>query len=378
MPIDLTSLAKEALGGGLMDQLAGALDESPEVTRNAVDAGIPAVLGGLLSKMQNSGGVDDIMGALDENDGGLLSNLAGSLFGGGQSGILAKGASLVAMIYGARQGGVLGSLASMVGMRNTSGATKLLGMLAPVVMGFIRKQRAADNLDASGVQSLLTDQKQFIADKLPDEMRTSLGIADMFDAPAAAPRVAAVPQPEPVKSGSSIFPWLLAAGAAVLAFLFWPSSDESAPAERVGEERVVEETVIEETTAPVQEVRIPDAEAETITNAVPAVIEGGFGDLQSIAGGLTDRLTGLTDKFSSVTDLGSAQALASELGDTNSYLDSLDLDSMPDTARSSLSAMVGPTVDKLEGATDTLYKIPGVQNVVEPMLNPLMDRLRGL
>ena len=35
MPIDLMNLAKNALGGGLMDQLAGDLNESPEVTRSA-------------------------------------------------------------------------------------------------------------------------------------------------------------------------------------------------------------------------------------------------------------------------------------------------------------------------------------------------------
>jgi len=56
----------------------------------------------------------------------------------------------------------------------------------------------------------------------------------------------------------------------------------------------------------------------------------------------------------------------------------MNLDSMPDAARSSLGSMVGPTVDKLEGATGALYKIPGVQGVVEPMLNPLLERLRGL
>lgn len=144
MPIDLMNLAKNALGGGLMDQFAGDLNESPEVTRNAVDAGIPAVLGGLLGKMQSSGGASEIMSALDEDDGGLLSNLGGALFGGGQSGSLAKGASMLAMIYGARQGGVLGSIASMVGMRNAGGATKLMGMLAPIVLSFIRKQRTAD------------------------------------------------------------------------------------------------------------------------------------------------------------------------------------------------------------------------------------------
>ena len=43
-----------------------------------------------------------------------------------------------------------------------------------------------------------------------------------------------------------------------------------------------------------------------------------------MAGGLTERLSGLTGKFASVSDLGSAQELAGELGETNSYLDSMD------------------------------------------------------
>ncbi len=376
MPIDLMSLAKDALGGGLMDQLAGDLDESPEVTRKAVDAGLPAVLGGLLGKMQSSGGASEVMGALDEDDGGLLSNLGGALFGGGQSGLLAKGASLVAMIYGARQGGVLGSIASMVGMRNAGGATKLMGMLAPVVIGFIRKQRNADNLDSVGVQNLLSDQKQFIADKLPTEMRSSLGIADMFDTPAAGPREVVTPavQTEKASSGTSWLPWALAAGAAFLAFVFWPSSNDSAPAETVTTTPQVKAPEVDVVADPVVAPVVEEASTEV---AVPAEIAGGLGNLDEMAGGLTDRLSGLTSKFANVSDLGSARELAGELGDTNSYLDSMNLDSMPAAARDSLGSMVGPTVDKLEGAVEVAYKIPGVQNVLEPMVSPLMDRLRG-
>jgi len=329
------------------------------------------------------------MGALDEDDGGLLSNLGGALFGGNQSGLLAKGASLVAMIYGARQGGVLGSIASMVGMRNAGGATKLMGMLAPVVMGFIRKQRSADNLDSVGVQNLLADQKPFIADKLPEEMRNSLGIADLFDTPASGPRVVATPAASSTASGTSAAPvqeverassgrsWLplaLAAGAALLAFLFWPSSKDSVPARSA---------------EPVAEVEAPAVDTgvvETVSTEVAAPIEGAgelgnlanLGGIDGIAGGLTDRLSGLTDKFANVTDLGSARELAGELGDTNSYLDSVNLDSMPAAARDSLGSMVGPTVDKLESAVGVAYKIPGAQNVLEPMVSPLIDRLRGL
>ena len=364
MPIDLMTLAKDALGGGLIDQLARDLNESPEVTRSAVDAGIPAVLGGLLGKMQSSGGASEVMGALDEDDDGLLSNLSGALLGGGQSSLLAKGASLVAMIYGARQGGVLGSIASMVGMRNAGGATRLMGMLAPVVMGFIRKQRKSDNLDLAGVQNLLSDQKQYIADKLPTEMRSSLGIADMFDTPAAGPREVVAPavQTEKASSGSSWLPWAMAAGAAFLAFVFWPSSNDSAPAE---------------TAVPAAQVIATEVEEVSTKVEMPTEVAGGLGNIDELAGGLTERLSGLTDKFAGVSDLGSARELAGELGDANSYLDSINLDGMPTAARDSLGSMVGPTVDKLERAVVVAYKIPGVQNVLEPMVSPLMDRLRG-
>jgi len=361
MPIDLMKLAKEALGGGLIDQLAVDLAETPEVTLKAVDAGIPAVLGGLLGKLQNSGGVDDIMGALDEDDDGLLSNLGGTLFGGSQSGLLARGASLVAMIYGAKQGGVLGSIAKMVGMRNASGATKVMGMLAPIVMGFIRKQRAADNLDAVGVQNLLSDQKDFIADKLPMEMRSSLGIADLFEsANGTTPRLTAVPpvppvQTEKVASETNWLPWALAAAVALLAFLFWPSEDK---------------------TDPVEAINSPQSQAVTREPSFPTG-DVDLGNMGALVSGLTERLSGLTDKLATVSDLGSARELAGELGDTNTYLDALNLDSLPEAARGSLSSSLGSTVDKLESAATVAYKIPGVQNLLEPMVSPLLERLRG-
>lgn len=57
---------------------------------------------------------------------------------------------------------------------------------------------------------------------------------------------------------------------------------------------------------------------------VPTELADGLGNIDEMAGGLTERLSGLTGKFASVSDLGSAQELAGELGETNSYLDSMD------------------------------------------------------
>ena len=174
-------------------------------------------------------------------------------------------------------------------------------------------------MDAAGVQSLLFDQKQFIADKLPTEMRSSLGIADMFDTPATGPRAVATPaaavHTEEVSAGRGWLPWALAAGAAFLAFTFWPSSNKPVATDTVASAPQVSAPSVE---------TLERVESTATGVGVPTELADGLGNIDEMAGGLTERLSGLTGKFASVSDLGSAQELAGELGETNSYLDSMD------------------------------------------------------
>ena len=344
MSIDLFGLAKSALGNdNILGQLAGAIGESPETTGRALDAGLPAILGGLLGKANSSGGVEDIFNAVKDNDGSILDNVTDSLFGENQSSLLSNGASLLAMIFGARQGGVLGSLANMAGMRNASGATRLLGMLAPMVMGYIGKQRAQHNLDADGVQRLLLDQKDAIADHLPAEMRESLGVADLFDAEPEAPVE---------RSGFNVWPWLAAAAAVVLLVSYWPSNNERP---------------------------VLQAEAQkqaSVTNERSVT----YGDvsIDSVGSELAQRLGDVATSLGSITDESSAERLTAKIGDARIYLDSLDVDNMTGTSRAMLGNFAAPAADKVELVAQRVYSIPGVQGKLEPILNPLLNQLRAI
>ncbi|MFT5144219.1 MAG: hypothetical protein ACI84D_002851 [Thalassolituus oleivorans] len=123
----ITDLLLSQLGGGQLSQLAQAVGASPDVTQKAVQAAIPALLGGLARNAAASPeGASALASALDrDHDGSILDDVGGLLgvFGGG-------GGSSSPL------GGLLGAAAGMLGGgRENSQASQGAGILKHVFGG---------------------------------------------------------------------------------------------------------------------------------------------------------------------------------------------------------------------------------------------------
>lgn len=116
-----------------IDQIAAQVGASPDETRQAVDALLPALVGGLQANAQDPAGAQSLAAALGDHDPGLAD--APSL----DRIDTADGAKIVANIFGAQEPEVVNRLGGQ-GSMSQGLVQKLLPILAPIVLAWLAKQ----------------------------------------------------------------------------------------------------------------------------------------------------------------------------------------------------------------------------------------------
>lgn len=174
------------LQGPAMGQMAQQLGADAGTTSQAIGAALPMIVGALGRNAQQPDGAAALLGALqrDHSGGGAMDlggMLGAMLGGGGQSaspaglgglggllgGLMGGGApasrqldagGILGHIFGGAQPRAEAGLGQATGL-NTSQASKLLMMLAPVVMAALAKRVSASQLDAGGLGSALGQER---------------------------------------------------------------------------------------------------------------------------------------------------------------------------------------------------------------------------
>jgi len=231
----------------VVSTVASKLGENGSGVGKAIGALLPTILGGLVNKSSSSGfsGIFDMIS--DNKNAGFLDDLGG-LIGQGN---LAKNdpkdiaGNLMGQLFGDKVGGILDMVTNLAGVKKSS-TSSILGMVGPLVMGFLSKKIAGDGLNLASFTNLLNSNKRSIAGALPDGMGDFIGFA--------APAGGATASND--KKGGMGWLWpLLLAGAAAVAYYFWNQS-KTAPVVEEKVEQVVEKKV-EKPAAPA----IPDGMA---------------------------------------------------------------------------------------------------------------------
>lgn len=171
MSLNVIDLIKGQLGPALISQASSHLGESESGISKAISGLLPAVVGGFANNADQPGVLDAITGA---SSGGLLGNLLGSSTNNSLI------SSVLTSLFGDKIAGLVNSISSFAGVSNAS-ANSLLSMVTGATLGSVGKYAADNNLDTSGVKSLLEDQKGVVSTLLPAGLSlASLGLGNMF------------------------------------------------------------------------------------------------------------------------------------------------------------------------------------------------------
>lgn len=171
MSLNVIDLIKGQLGPALVSQAASQLGESESGISKAISGLLPAVVGGLANNASNPSVLDAITGASS-------SGLLGNLLGGSSNNSLIS--SVLSAIFGDKVGGLVNSISSFAGIGNSS-SSSLLNLVTGAALGSVGKYAADNNLDKSGLASLLGDQKGIVSSLLPAGLSlASLGLGNWF------------------------------------------------------------------------------------------------------------------------------------------------------------------------------------------------------
>lgn len=152
----LLDLLNSPMGKQLISGVAGQTGQPESKTADVLSMAMPLLLGAMKKNVSSPQGAQGLMSALSsKHDGSILDNLGG-LFGGGvDESVMNDGAGILGHVFGGKQPQVENALSQKSGM-DAGSIANILKIAAPVVMGFLGKQKAQSNVsDANGLNGLL-------------------------------------------------------------------------------------------------------------------------------------------------------------------------------------------------------------------------------
>lgn len=390
MAFNIMDLVKDQIGDQLLGQLGDAAGTDGSQTSIAMSGALPGLLSGLTGAAQRPGGAGALFDTVSRQDDGLLGNL-GNLLGQGQGSQVAdQGTSLLSSLLGdGAVGKLAGALAGFAGI-GRSNTSSLLGLLAPIVIGAIKKHVMSNNLDAGGLASMLSSQQSNIDTAMPAGFGEQLKAQGFFDSiagggapepapitPQAAPSTAQTPHTapaEPAPSGGGLMKWLLPLAAIlVLGFLGMRFFGGEDAAETTAAIEGATTDLAANATA-----RMENVSTEALDAARAAMPDGV--DLDGLTGQLDTVFDNTSTALSGITDEASASAAAGKLEEAGSALGTFEntFKRLPDAVKGPLASIVSNGLAQLQPLADKVLAMPGVGPVLEPVLRPMLDTLASL
>lgn len=161
----LEDLLGSQRGAEVVNQVSQQVGAEPGLVNTAIQMALPALINGLANNVATPEGAQSLDSALqNDNHASILDNLGGLgslIFGGGQTPRSANAGGILGHILGNSQGTVTQQISNQSGL-SMGQVAQILMFLAPIVMGYLGKQKQENNLDAGGLASILLGQQQQI------------------------------------------------------------------------------------------------------------------------------------------------------------------------------------------------------------------------
>ena len=151
--MDITQLLLSQLGDGGVDAMANKIGANKTQTASALEGIVPTLLGAMSSNTKSESGASGLLGALDrDHDGSILDDVSGFI-GNSDNG---PGEGILKHVLGDNRSTVENGLSAKTGL-NSSQIGQLLKMAAPLIMGYLGKQKKqqGSGFDLGSIAGLL-------------------------------------------------------------------------------------------------------------------------------------------------------------------------------------------------------------------------------
>jgi hypothetical protein len=278
-------------------------------------------------------------------------------------------------------GGGLSSLSGVLGKFTGMGGGTMLGMLgglAPLLLGALKRIKSSMGLDAGGLAGMLAGQRQNIAAAMPAGLGSMLSsVPGLGSLTSGAREVAQGARGlasnaaetvnrygEPVAAGTGrALRWLIPGALAVILGVWLVAKYAN---------RAPEPSVPNPPQAVNPSPSIAD-DARTAGAAIAPAVNSATDQVKQLVTNATDALTGITDPAS-------ADAALPKLRDLSTKVDGLSttLGALPAGARKPVNQMLGTGYTRLKELANKAMAIPGVGDKIRPVVEPMLSKLQAL
>ncbi len=370
--MNIADLITSQLTPDVLGKLGGLIGANESQTKTATSAAVPALLNVFAKMAGTNSGADQLSKAMGGLDLGMLGNLAGLLGGNQASNVGSLGGNLLTSLLGGGNNlsSLVGTIAQFAGMQPGIMKT-LLTYLAPMVLGMVAKQFTGKP-DAAGVARLFSEQSGNIRNALPKGL--SLGdFGSVSGRPSEPARQGGhAHEPQPAGLPGWLLP-LLALGALGLGWYLW--NQNKANKEEVAvietERKVGPVTVREEETIATDGKDVIDTVVDTLS------IDPKFLEAVRIGKNATELFGGLGSVLKGVTNEETAKLALPELEKLAPMLTSLEDEAgkLPEEEKPAFAEFIGKNVGLLSKVIDTVMAIPGVKDLLGPVVGPMVETL---
>ncbi len=381
MATNLVSVVMQFLTPDMIGKIASVLGLDRNIAQKAIAGAVPALLASLADVASTPNGARQLTNTLTQQSGSLesLKNLVG---GAGQNLLAESGSNMLSGLFG---GGTLDTMAQTIGKFAGIGegtSKSMLGMLGPVVLGSLGQQQRSMGLDAGGLASFLTSQKDQIAAAIPSGLASQLNAAGLIDgateslrsgaaaASAAGGRIAEASEQTAYRAGqaasaaarttaTSQWPYWLVA-AAVLGGLAWFALGRSG----------------EDTVAQVSPPATTRTAPGTVGLAPTDLTVGGMNlanQINSSVGSIRTLLPGITDAASAQAALPKLKEAVAQLNEVSSRATQLSPE-----GKSAIVKLIVVATPRINQMCDKVLATPGAGDIAKPAIDELRGKLDAL
>lgn len=431
MSFNILDTMKDHLTDQVMARIGDVIGSDAGQTTNALSGALP----GLFSSFSEIGskelGAEALFAAVDDQDDSILGSLGNFLEGDNASKVANSGASLLGSVLGNDNlGSLVGAVSKLSGLGSGS-SSSLLGMLAPIALGVIKRKLLGDGgFDVGSMMQLLTGQKQNIQAALPHGFMQNTGgqiETENVEPVTVTDKVSSsytATEEDETSLFAKLIPWLmLLLGLLILYFLFsGKSGDEEVvekqtsqtetiersapktpeqrqpavnektvapePAEKAAEPSQAAPEPSQEASEPAQEntpaTEAPSTPTETPETSKPSdaspTTEAASPESSSInvTNELRNNLSSITQSLSGIKDIESAKAALPAIDAANTSIAKMTnmRDAVPAPAKGAIANLISSALPQLQVLSDKANAIPGVGDVINPALNVLAENLK--
>ena len=146
----ILDLLNSDLGKQIVSGVAGSTGTDTNKTSSVLTMALPVLMKGMERNASSPEGAAGLLNALNnKHDGSILDNLSGLFNGGVDDSVKQDGAGILGHILGGKQSGVQQVIGQISGL-DADTVGNILKIAAPLVMGYLGKQKNNQNIANSG------------------------------------------------------------------------------------------------------------------------------------------------------------------------------------------------------------------------------------